>query len=243
MYDLHCHLLPGIDDGPQNLDEALALARHAVANGITHAVTTPHVHPGRYNNTHQSIQKLLKQFQVMLQEAAIPLTLRAAGEVRISPEIIPMLQQNQIPFLGTYENQSVLLLELPHSHIPPGSDKLVDFLIKQNIRPMIAHPERNKDVMRNLKKLEPFIDRGCLMQLTAASVAGDFGSSCQDTASAIIQNHWATILASDAHNLSHRPPELKPGFNAVAKLLNTDAASAMIIDRPKAISAELFAHD
>ncbi len=152
MIDLHCHLLPGIDDGPVTLASALQLATLAVANGITHAVVTPHVNPGRYENTAPSIASVFEAFQTELTAQGINLKLGMAGEVRICPEIPPMLEQGLIPFLGEWEGKKVLLLELPHSHVPPGSDKLVQWLLDRDIQPMIAHPERNKDVMRDLDK-------------------------------------------------------------------------------------------
>jgi len=211
MIDLHCHLLPGIDDGPDTLEQALELARIAVANGITHAVVTPHIHPGRYENDAASIQQHLADYRAALVAEGIPLKLGFAGEVRLGAAVLMMVQQGQIPFYGEYEGKQVFLLELPHSHVPPGSDKLVKWLLDQNILPMIAHPERNKEIMRRLDKITPFVEMGCLFQLTASSVAGLFGEPALDTARALLEKGCVTILASDAHNAQHRPmPDNKP---------------------------------
>jgi len=118
MIDLHCHLLPGIDDGPDTLEQALELARIAVANGITHSVVTPHIHPGRYENDAASIQQNLADYRAALVAEGIPLKLGFAGEVRLGAEVLMMVQQGQIPFYGEYEGKQVFLLELPHSHVP-----------------------------------------------------------------------------------------------------------------------------
>ena len=218
MIDLHCHYLPGIDDGAQTLEEALDLARAALASGIRTAVMTPHVHPGRYENSAPSIRRLCAAFQRVLVHRDIPLDIRCGGEVRISADILPMLERDQIPFLGTLEGYRVMLLEFPHSHLILGADKLVAWLLARRIRPLIAHPERNKDVMRQVDKVRPFVEMGCMLQLTGASVTGQFGKPAQECAMALIERGWATVVATDAHNLKHRPPSLDLAYQALVKI-------------------------
>lgn len=209
MIDIHSHLLAGIDDGAQHLSEAVALCRYAVNNGITHSVITPHIHPGRYENTSHTIEQAFNRLQSALKEAAIPLKISFSAEVRISVEMMTMIEQDQIPFLGYYEDNKLLLLEMPHSHVLPGSQKLIDWLLKRNIRPVIAHPERNKELMLDYSRVIPFVQQGCLLQVTAASVAGKFGLLCQDFARYLIEHDLVSYVATDAHNLQHRPPDLK----------------------------------
>lgn len=240
MFDLHCHLLPGIDDGPATLNEALELARIAVRNGITHSILTPHVHPGRYENLKASIGAATADFRAALARAEIPLQLGFAGEVRLSAEILMLVAEDRIPFYGSYRGFRVMLLELPHSHVPVGSDKLVQWLLDRKILPMIAHPERNKDVMRKLDKLQPFIEAGCLLQVTADSIAGSFGEAAQDTARALLEGGTVTILASDAHNTQHRPPRLMHGVEAAAAIVGEAEAFAMVSSRPAEIVAVQF---
>ncbi len=150
MIDIHCHLLPGIDDGAKTLTEALDMARIAVGNGIDYAVMTPHLHPGRYENTRSSTEQPLREFRAALRKELIPLQISAAAEVRLSPEILPLMEQNELPFLGEMDGNRIMLLEFPHSHITLGADKLIQKLLDNRIRPIIAHPERNKDVIRDL---------------------------------------------------------------------------------------------
>jgi len=232
MIDLHCHLLPGIDDGPETLEQALELARIAVANGITHSVVTPHIHPGRYENDRASILQNLGDYRAAIEAEDIPLQLGFAGEVRLGIEVLEMVQAGQVPFYGEYEGKKVMLLELPHSHVPPGSDKLVRWLLDQNVLPMIAHPERNKDIMRKLDKIIPFIEMGCLFQLTASSVAGLFGEPALETAQALLEKGCVTILASDAHNAQHRPPQLAHGRDAAAEIIGEELATELVTSRP-----------
>ena len=143
MIDLHSHLLPGIDDGARSLEEALQLARVAVNDGITHMTFTPHIHPHRFENTNATIRPVFDSFKQALLDHSISLSIAMASEVRLSAEVLTLVAENEIPFLGNWQGKHVLLLELPPGHIPPGSDKLVRWLLDRNIVPMIAHPERN----------------------------------------------------------------------------------------------------
>jgi protein-tyrosine phosphatase len=218
VIDLHCHYLPGIDDGAQTLADSLDLARAAVAAGIHTAVMTPHVHPGRYENSAPTIRKLSAAFQRVLEHQDIPLQIRAGGEVRISSDIIAMVEHDEVPFIGELAGYRIMLLEFPHSHLLIGADKLIKWLLARHIRPLIAHPERNKEVMRNVEKIAPFVQMGCMLQLTGASIIGQFGKGAHQTALAIIERGWATVVATDAHNLQHRPPNLDLAYAALVEI-------------------------
>jgi len=237
MIDLHCHILPGIDDGAETMEEALALARCAVSNGITHILATPHVHPERYDNDVASVKPVYERFKQALADHHIPLQLSVAGEVRIGSEVLAMIPEGRIPFMGTWEGHQVMLLEFPHSHIPPGSDKLVKWLLARKILPMIAHPERNKAAMRDVSVLHPFRELGCLFQVTAMSVAVDFGESAQRLAEWLLLNQWVTVLASDAHNLQYRPPNLEPGRAQAAIWIGEEASWQLVRDNPARLLA------
>lgn len=227
MIDLHCHFLPEIDDGAATLEEALALARASVADGITHAVMTPHIHAGVFENRKSAIKGRVARLRVALVEARIPLQISMGAEVRIGPELMDLLEEDEVPFLGTLGPDQVLLLELPHGQVPVGSDRLVKWLRSRGIRPLIAHPERNKDVMRSLDKIRPFVDAGCLLQVTAGSITGRFGPQAQLRARQMLEEDWVFALATDAHNLEHRPPELAAGRAAVERLIDASTAHAL----------------
>lgn len=235
MIDIHCHLLPGIDDGPQSPAEALILVNYAIKNGIEKAVVTPHIHPGRYENDLHSIKKSFTEFKELLSSLGAGLEIGMAAEVRICPEIIPMIMENKIPFLGHLNCYNIILLEFPHSHIPPGSDKLVKHLLNQGIKPMIAHPERNKEVMKDIRKIVPFIELGCMLQLTAGSLANKFGNACYEVAKELLIRNWVSVIASDAHNELHRPPDLKQGYLAAERLMGPDKAKELVYDMPLSI--------
>jgi protein-tyrosine phosphatase len=237
MIDLHCHFLPGIDDGARTLEDSLALARAAVQNGIHTAVMTPHVHPGRYENNASSIRRLCRAFQQVLSHKEIALEIRCGGEVRISEDILTMIEHDEIPFLGEVEGYRIVLLEFPHSHLIVGADKLVERLLARRVRPLIAHPERNKEVMRNVEKLRPYVEAGCLLQLTGASIFGAFGKPAQQCATRLIEQGWVTVVATDAHNLTHRPPDLHLAHDALVALGGESFARELTEDMPAKIVA------
>lgn len=240
MIDLHNHLLPGIDDGAPDLETALQLAQIAFSDGITHMVCTPHIHPGRYENTPNTIIQALTLFKTGLEQHGIPLQVAAAAEVRFGMELMIGIKTNSIPFLGQWQGKNVLLLEFPHGEMPFGAEKLTGWLLQNNIIPMIAHPERNKGLMREPGKLKPFIDQGCLLQVTAGSVAGHFGETAQELAIQFLEKNWVTILASDAHNIEHRPPILTAGLTAATELLGEEAARRLVFDNPWQIAQQHF---
>jgi protein-tyrosine phosphatase len=241
MIDLHCHLLPGIDDGAQSLEDAVAMARVAHESGITRAVLTPHIFPGRFENTAATISAATQRLAEALASRAIPLDLGWAAEVHIGPEIITLVDSGEMPYLGALEGYSVMLLEFPDSHILPGTDKLISWLLARKVRPLIAHPERNKDVMRNVDKIAPYVSMGCLLQVTAGSAAGVFGPAVLKTTNELLERGWVSILASDAHNLGARKPDLEPGRAAAERIIGSKAAWALVRETPLAISESQFA--
>lgn len=240
MIDIHCHLLPGIDDGPSTLAESVAMAKLAVVNGITHVVTTPHIHAGRWDNNASIIKTLATDFKRALLEENVPLFVGEAAEVRVGAEVMEQINRRKIPFLGRWEGKKVMLLEMPHSHIPVGIEQMVVWLIDRNILPMIAHPERNKDIHRRPEKIEPLIELGCLFQLTAGSVVGQFGQPSKQRAWELLERGVVTVLASDAHNLRRRPPELVAGRDIAADIVGVDEAFRLVMDNPWKIVGEQF---
>lgn len=235
MIDLHSHFLHGVDDGAQTLDEALALARAAVEDGIRVSVLTPHIHPGRYENHHAGLLPRFEIFRQALAQAGLPLEIRLAGEVRIGIESLELLLAGEVPFLGTVDGYRIMLLEFPHQTLPVGSQQFVDKLLQMKIRPLIAHPERNKAIMMHPERLVPFLESGCWLQLTAGSITGRFGATSSRVANLILRNNWAHVIATDAHNLQHRPPLLQEGFKAAAALVGEGMAWKMVSERPAEI--------
>ena len=240
MIDLHCHLLPGIDDGACDLGQALTLARAAVADGITHAVATPHIHLGRYLNTRQSIAGVCATFCETLVREKIPLNLSYAAEVRVCAELPELLAQDKLPFLGDWHGYRVLLLELPHSHVPAGTAQLFQWLQKKNIRPRVAHPERNRDILRNYDNILRLADSGCLFQVTAGSLAGQFGEPAKVRSHQLLRDGLVTLLATDAHHQVRRPPNLNEGRRIAETLVGESRSWDLVWENPAHMAASHF---
>lgn len=208
MIDLHSHLLPGVDDGPRTMQDALALAQAVVDDGVRASVVTPHVYPGVFDNRLSELWDVYHAYRQALADAGIPLDVYLGGEVHLHPDIFDMLDMNELPMIGRWEGQFLMLLEFPDGTIPAGAEMACRSLADRGVRCLIAHPERNKAVMRNPAVIKPFLDMGCLLQLTAASVIGAFGRSAGKTAQYLLSHGMVHIVSSDAHNIAHRPPRM-----------------------------------
>ena len=227
MIDVHCHVLPGIDDGAQSLEDALALARACAATGVTHLYATPHVYVGRWENRRSTIREQYELFKHALEVFHVPLVLGMAGEVRLSGEVLELLAGDELPFLGETGGYRTMLLELPDGGIPVGSDRLVRHLVDQRIRPLIVHPERNKAVMDDHERIRPFVEMGCYLQLTAASVIGEFGSAAFRASHKLLREGWVTVVASDAHNLRGRAPRMDAAREYLAEHYGEELADEL----------------
>jgi protein-tyrosine phosphatase len=237
MIDLHCHLLPGVDDGPPDTESALAIAEASARNGIGAAVVTPHVYPGRWNNRLSTLAPRFDAFVAAARDAGIPLRMYLGAEVHLLPDSLALMDADEIPELGMLHGHRVVLLELPDGGIPVGTMRAIDALMRRGVLPMIAHPERNKDVIRAPERLRAFVDAGCLLQLTAASVCGWFGAPAHRTALAILDAGWTTAVATDTHSLRHRPPVLAEARHALAARYGEEAARELTLTSPARIVA------
>lgn len=236
MIDLHCHYLPGIDDGAANLAASLDLARAAVDSGITHTVCTPHIHSGYFNNDIEIIKSTHDIFVDALKREGIELRTHYAAEIRITPDIIKLHTEARLPYLGYFDNKKVVLLELPHSHIPPGTEKLIQWMKGNGIMPLIAHPERNRDILGNYNKASWLKGKGVLFQVTAGATVGTFGDKVKDCAYHLIENDFVDILATDAHNIHKRPPQMKEAYQAISNRYSEALAEKLCVTTPWSIA-------
>ncbi|MEM0909505.1 MAG: CpsB/CapC family capsule biosynthesis tyrosine phosphatase [Pseudomonadota bacterium] len=236
MIDLHSHILSGIDDGARTIEDTVLLAQQSVDEGVTHMVCTPHVHPGVYDNTHDSISQAFDAAVEAIKSYNIPLKLSFAAEIRLSFEILEWIKGNNIPFLGRYKDKNVLLLELPHSHIPVGTDNLITWLSKQNIQAVIPHPERNREIMANYDKAIWLRNLGCLFQMTAGAVTGRFRDESSDTAWRMLEDNMFAYVASDLHNLHKRPNDMGKAYKQIEQAFGTNTAEKLFSETPAHIT-------
>ena len=228
MVDMHSHVLPGVDDGARTLTDALKLLQLAIRDGVMMQVLTPHVHPGRYRNTRASLEEKFGEFQDVVRSAGLPIDLHLAGEVRICPEVLEMVEEDRVPWLGEWGGHKTFLLEFPMNSLPPGTDDLVLRLRKLGTLPVIVHPERNLVFQKFPERLQPYIEMDCPLQITAGSLVGHFGRPAQKLARLLLHEDRVSAIASDCHNLKYRPPNLSKGVRAAAKQIGKQRAAELV---------------
>ncbi len=236
MIDLHCHMLPGIDDGAPNLEVALAMARAAVKDGIKTTACTPHIYPGLYENSQSLIAKAIADFELELIRHNIPLNLTIGADTHLVPDLLLGIQQGRIPTLA---HSRFLLLEPPHHVAPPRFEESVFQLLAAGIVPVITHPERLTWIETHYSKMASLVNAGAWMQITSGSLTGRFGRRPKYWAERMVDERLVHILATDSHHIDKRPPFLAEGRDAAAQRCGEAEARNMVEVRPRAILDDL----
>lgn len=235
MYtDLHCHLLPGIDDGSKAMDQSLAMARLAVADGIHRTVVTPHHLNGVYDNPAEFIHRQLDQLSAALKEDGIELELLPGAELHLVPELPQQLEDGRALTIGNRGRAA--LVELPVHHIPVSAEEILDHLLAMGLTPVIAHPERNSHLRKQPDILAEWVAMGCLSQVTAQSCTGLFGRDVQHAAHDLISRGLVHVIASDAHRDRRRVPQLSAGQAQLAEWFGETLAERLAVDWPNALA-------
>lgn len=226
MIDAHCHILPGIDDGPRDIAESIEMAEIAAADGITKIIATPHISdtslpPG-------DIEDLVDQLNFRLNQKNIPVRIYPGAEVSITtgPEKLTSHTINRSPYI---------LVEFPHDHLPSFAGSILKFLCARGLKPIIAHPERNYSIIRSPETLLNFLNKNVHIQITAASLTGEFGRDIQYCANYLLDSGNVDIIASDAHSRTARPPQLSAAVRHAAKRIGKTAARQLVTANPGAI--------
>lgn len=210
MIDLHCHLLPGLDDGSKNMNTSLKLANDAVKDGINYALLTPHHMNGVYLNHKKMVIQRTQEFQAEIDKCKIPLKVFPGQEVRINGDLLTALDQDDILFAD--EGGRYLMLEFPDDDVPSYTSTMIYELMQRGIIPVIVHPERNTKIMKQPDILYDLLNEGCLSQITASSYVGIFGHKVQKFSKQLIRTGQAYVFASDAHDLPNRKYEMNNAF-------------------------------
>lgn len=214
MIDIHSHILPGIDDGAVTEEDSIAMAKAATEQGITEIVATPHHKNRTYDNYKTDIKKHVSVLNELLESQQIPLTVLPGQEVRIYGEVVEDFEKGDIQ---TINDSKYILIEFPSDSVPLYTEQLFYDLQVAGLRPVIAHPERNRELLRNHTKMYELIRGGALAQLTAASVVGKFGKIIEQYSHQLIEANLAHFIASDAHNTTTRGFVLHEALELVKK--------------------------
>ncbi len=239
MIDLHCHILPGIDDGAQSLEQAVEMCRLAAAAGCEALVATPHQRKLDWWNCDRAPLAALRE---KLQEAVGPAPrILGGGEIRVDPQLLGEIlalreedAQGPLPLAGS----RYLLLELgPEGGLPQAAD-LVHELSVAGWRPILAHPEFIHWMAAQPSAVAHLVSLGALVQVTAMSLTGDFGRRAQADASRLVDLGLAHFVASDAHDLKRRPPGLRRAWDAIAARWGEETARELLAANPGAVIAD-----
>jgi protein-tyrosine phosphatase len=228
--DIHCHCLPCVDDGPGTLADAVALCRALVEDGVTSVVATPH-QLGRYQGRNESdmVRQAVAVLNRTLTAESVPLNVLPGADVRLDERMCALLDQGRV--LTVADGGAYLLLELPHeTFIDPLP--LLRRLTERDVRPIITHPERNRFVTARPEAVRQWLRHGAHLQLTAGSLAGDFGASAQRAAWYWLETGQAALVASDAHGIQERPPRLTQAIQLIVKRLGTETARRVCGENP-----------
>ncbi|MEO8304275.1 MAG: CpsB/CapC family capsule biosynthesis tyrosine phosphatase [Betaproteobacteria bacterium] len=232
MIDLHCHMLPGIDDGAPDEAASLEMARIAVADGIRITACTPHIYPGLYENEAADIKARINALQRRLLEEGIALNLTIGADAHLTPELLGRLKAGTAPSLagGRY-----FLLEPPHTIAPPRfAESMFDFVAAGYV-PVLTHPERLSWIQPHYAVFVALVKSGVWMQITSGSLNGRFGKAAQYFGEKMLDEGLVHILATDAHSTRHRAPLLAEGQRAAEKFVGAEEARRLVFDRPQAI--------
>ena len=228
MVDIHCHILPNLDDGAPTMKIACEMAEMAIADGVTHVVATPHA-----NSYFRFVPELVSALRGELQAKFDGRLALASGcdfhlsfdnlqEIRTRPERFTINQKNY------------LLVEFADFSVPPALDQSLHELQLAGLHPIVTHPERNPLIRAKPDRLYGWLRQGCYVQITAQSLLGRFGESAQQAAEEWLAAGMVHFVASDAHNVTSRPLKLKEAFDLVAKAHGETVARALFIENPGA---------
>lgn len=231
LIDLHTHLLPDWDDGPESWEETEKMVETAAADGIGVLCLTPHIFRfSRYQDSQEVLEERFKQFYERYKSENRVKFFRGA-EVFIHPDLV---QEVGVRNLSINQSEYVFV-EFPSDQVPAGTRDLFYRLMLAGYTPIISHPERNDLLGRQPEILYDLVSRGCLAQLTAGSLTGNFGSEVQKRGEVFLKHHLVQLMATDAHDLKSRPPVLSRGVEAAARIVGWETAEAMVRDVPEAI--------
>lgn len=234
MLDLHCHMLPAIDDGAPDLATSLEMARMAHADGIRTVACTPHIYPGMYDNNATGIRAAIAQLQARLDEEGIGLRLVEGADVHLDTDLAGAIRDGRVP---TIAGSRYLLLEPPHHVAPPGFEQRVFELMTAGITPVITHPERLSWVEDHYDLFMRLVDRGVWMQITAGALTGRHGRRPKYWGERFVGEGKAHLLATDAHDTRRRPPFLAEAREAAVALVGAEEANHLVVTRPAGIVA------
>ena len=233
MIDLHAHVLPGLDDGPQHMAHALEMCRIAVERGTSALVATPHMFDGAYDVTRNQILAGVSELRRALVSEDVALEVFPGGDVHAHIDLVALVKAGEVMTVG--DGGKYLMVEFDHLIVPSHVDQMLFSLRLFGLTPIITHPERNLEVQRNVEVMSPLVRAGNLVQVTPASLVGGFGPDAGRCAKELVLRRMAHVVASDAHSVRGRPPGLARAKSVLEDLVGIEKAQEMLMEYPQKI--------
>ena len=233
MIDIHCHILPRIDDGPRSIDESLDMCRIAAEDGIQTIVATPHFKKSVYEPDSTEVFEAVKSLQEEVDSEGIGLRLLPGADFAVTSSFLDDIKR--IEHLTINRSKRYFLAELPHSSAPPNWDDHLLSALDDGIVPILTHPERNPSFVKRPESVTRFVHAGGLVQITSGSITGEFGDEVLRTSAYLLSHGLVHVIATDAHSATYRAPLLSRAVAMASDLLGDEAATALVTTIPAAI--------
>jgi protein-tyrosine phosphatase len=230
MIDIHCHILPAIDDGPSDMEDSIRMAKMAAADGITHIAATPHFSYG-LPPARKDIELSRSALEKRVNEERIPVTLLSGADIRLTYELMEGIETGDVP---TINGSRYFLIELP-SLMPPNLDNFIFTANLKGMAPIITHPERNYSLLESPEKIKHLRDSGALFQVTAMSITGRFGNQIRSFSHMLLKNGFVDFVASDAHSVTRRTPVLSETYVEVSQRFQEGLAERIFLKNPECV--------
>jgi protein-tyrosine phosphatase len=230
LIDLHCHILPGVDDGPRDWNESIDLCRSMVKDGITLAVATPHLIDGVYDNRKPKVDALVEELRQRLADAGVALRIESGAEVDLSSRLV----SEPCADLPVLAGGKAVLLEMPVAVIPHAMNEIIFAVTSRGLLPVLAHPERNELLQRDTSLARAWVEAGAALQIDGDSLLGVWGRGAKRCAEGLLCAGLVHALASDAHSCERRPPRLTRALEAAKEMLGAEAEK-LVTDGPASI--------
>jgi len=232
MIDIHHHLLWGVDDGAKDFETSVAMAKASAADGVTHVVCTPHAN-GQYTYDPAVNATKVQELQAKLDAERVPLKIGLGCDFHLSYDNI--IDAKTDPARFSVNGLGYLMVEIPDYGVPPGLTETFYELQLAGLTPVLTHPERNPTLQADQSRLAQWMRGGVLVQVTGDSVTGKMGRAAEKLAHVLLAKRWVHFLATDAHNVSSRPPRLSEARKIVAKKYGVAYADSLVEANPRAV--------
>lgn len=245
MIDIHAHILPEIDDGAADWATSLEMCRMAAADGVSAIVATPHMLDGVYNVSRATVLTKVEELRQRLSDAGVAITVLPGADIHVESDFLALLKAGQLVTIN--DAGKYVLVEFSHYTLPPRSSEFLFSIRTTGTIPIITHPERNFDIQRRPDIVAEWVGTGNLVQVTAASITGHFGSAARELAESLLRANLVHVVASDAHSVKERSPILSAARAAVTTAVSAEVAERLFMTNPEHIvkgeEFELPEHD